>query len=163
MATLRDIRKRIRSVILTRQITNTMMMVAAAKLRRAQAAMSQTGHLAGQFRAMFAALQTDAADETFRGELLRAVLGPEHAPTTAFELAGRKVTRRTLVLFTSDRGLCGAFNANAIAEAERKLIALSRPQPGGGEIRAELVPCTRCGQPTSAPGLCSFCRMMERK
>jgi F-type H+-transporting ATPase subunit gamma len=35
MATLRDIRKRIRSVVLTRQITNTMMMVAAAKLRRA--------------------------------------------------------------------------------------------------------------------------------
>ena len=30
------------------------------------------------------------------------------------------------------------------------------------EIQAELNPCPKCGQPTSAPGLCSFCRLMER-
>jgi uncharacterized protein (TIGR00269 family) len=30
------------------------------------------------------------------------------------------------------------------------------------KIRAPLTPCTNCGQPTSAPGLCSFCRLMER-
>jgi|GEM_PF-879590 len=145
MATLRDIRKRIRSVILTRQITNTMMMVAAAKLRRAQVAMSQTGHLAGQLREMFAALQTDAVDETFEGDLLRAVLGPGRVPEGSLELAGRKASRRTVVVFTSDRGLCGSFNANAIAEAERKLIALSRPQPGGGEVKADLVCVGRRG------------------
>ena len=31
-----------------------------------------------------------------------------------------------------------------------------------GQLRAELNPCPNCGQPTSAPGLCSFCRLMDR-
>ncbi len=121
MATLRDIRKRIRSVVLTRQITNTMMMVAAAKLRRAQTAMYQTGPFADQLQAMFNALRTDAVEDAFQIEMIRALLGPEYDRSFPIDLAGRKIKRRTLVLFTSDRGLCGAFNANAINAAHEWL------------------------------------------
>ncbi|MDD4051663.1 MAG: F0F1 ATP synthase subunit gamma [candidate division Zixibacteria bacterium] len=121
MATLRDIRKRIRSVVLTRQITNTMMMVAAAKLRRAQTAMYQTGPFADQLDAMFNALRTGAAGDAFQIEMIRALLGPEYDQSFPVDLAGRRVMRRTLVLFTSDRGLCGAYNANAINAAHEWL------------------------------------------
>jgi F-type H+-transporting ATPase subunit gamma len=121
------------------------MMVAAAKLRRAQTATSQTGPFAEQLQAMFRALQTDAAEEAFRADMSRALLGPEYGQTFSFDLAGRKVRRRTLVLFTSDRGLCGAFNANAIREAGTQLEKLKKPGQDGTEVNVELVCVGRRG------------------
>ena len=92
-----DIRRRIRSVKNTQQITKAMKMVAAAKLRRAQ-------------ERMFAARPYSAA--------LREVLSSvaTRVDVTAHPLLqAREVERNVLVIpITADRGLCGAFNSNVI-------------------------------------------------
>jgi F-type H+-transporting ATPase subunit gamma len=101
VATLRDIRRRIRTVQKTQQITSAMRMVAAAKLRRAQDAILAARPYA---KRMYATL----------GEIGRREKGLEHPlvrPRTSRE-------RLELVVVTSDRGLCGAFNQNALKRAE---------------------------------------------
>lgn len=100
MATLRDIRRRIRSVKSTAQITKTMEMVSAAKLRRAQTAVESARPYGEQLREVLANLASASGD----------VLHP------AF--ARREVKRRAIVLITSDRGLCGAFNVNLTKTVE---------------------------------------------
>jgi F-type H+-transporting ATPase subunit gamma len=100
---LKDIRRRIGSVRKTQQITRAMRMVAGAKLRRAQRAIESARPYADRMRATLA-------------ELARAQKGVEHPL-----LAVRPVRRLELLVVTSDRGLCGAFNANALKHAERIL------------------------------------------
>lgn len=104
MATLRDIRKRIRSVRSTRQITKAMKMVAAAKLRKAQMQAEQSRPYAEKMTEMLSSLSAAAT---------------ENLSHPFFEK--REVKKQTLVLVTSDRGLCGAFNANLIRKAEQWL------------------------------------------
>lgn len=101
MAILRDILRRIRSVRSTHQITSAMKMVAAAKLRKAQAQAEQQRPYAEKMTEILSSL---AAVTT----------GPLGHPY--FEK--REVKRKTLVLITSDRGLCGAYNSNLIRAAE---------------------------------------------
>ncbi len=101
MASLRDIRKRIRSVKNTQQITKAMKMVAAAKLRRAQEAIIA----ARPYAQMLDAIITDLAA---RSEELAHPL-----------LASREVKRVEVVVLTSDRGLAGGFNSNVIRRASR--------------------------------------------
>lgn len=103
MATLRDIRRRIRSIRSTAQITKTMEMVSAAKFRRAQSAVEAARPYATQLTQVLANLAQASGD----------VLHP------AF--VRREVRRRALVLVTSDRGLCGAFNGNLIRTAESRM------------------------------------------
>lgn len=100
MATLRDVKKRIRSVRSTRRITGAMEMVAAAKLRRAQQKVEQTRPYADKMELMLAHL---AAGST--GEIVHPY----------FE--EREIKKRTLVLFTGDRGFCGSYNANIIRDS----------------------------------------------
>ena len=104
MATLRDIRRRITSVEKTQQITSAMRMVAAAKLRRAQDSIIAARPYAER---MYATLE----------EIGRRALEAEHP------LLEQREQRRALevVIVTSDRGLCGAFNANAMKRAEALL------------------------------------------
>ena len=100
-ASLRDIRKRIASVRSTQQITKAMKMVATAKLRRAQENILATRPYATK---MFDLLSSVAA----------------RATSDVHPLLSRREPRRVeVVLFTSDRGLCGAFNMNLIQRAER--------------------------------------------
>ena len=110
MATLRDIRRRITSVEKTQQITSAMRMVAAAKLRRAQDAIIAARPYAER---MFATLE----------EIGRRALEAEHP------LLEQREQRPALevVIVTSDRGLCGAFNANAMKRAEA-LLAQREPE-----------------------------------
>ena len=103
MANLRDIRRRIRSVKSTQQITRAMKMVAAARLRRAQEAVLSARPYANQ---MLAVLSSLAARVEQRSHPL---------------LAERPVERVLLVFITADRGLCGAFNANLIRAAQEYL------------------------------------------
>jgi F-type H+-transporting ATPase subunit gamma len=100
-ASLRDIRKRIASVRSTRQITKAMKMVAAAKLRRAQENILATRPYAAKML-----------------EVLRS-LAARTSPDAHPLLYRREPRRIELVVFTSDRGLCGAFNMNLIQKAER--------------------------------------------
>jgi F-type H+-transporting ATPase subunit gamma len=109
VATLRDIRRRIRSIRSTAQITKTMEMVSAAKLRRAQSALESARPYATQLRQVLGNLAQASGD----------VLHP------AF--VRREVRHRVVVLVTSDRGLCGAFNANLIRTAELQMRASSAP------------------------------------
>jgi F-type H+-transporting ATPase subunit gamma len=100
-ASLRDIRKRITSVRSTQQITKAMKMVAAARLRRAQESILATRPYATK---MLEVLNSLAARTSAEAHPL---------------LARREAKRIEVVVFTSDRGLCGAFNMNLIQRAER--------------------------------------------
>jgi F-type H+-transporting ATPase subunit gamma len=104
MATLRDILRRINSVKSTRQITKAMKMVAAAQLRKAQLQAEQSRPYAEKMSHMLGHLSAAATDELSH---------------PYFEK--REVKKQTLVLMTSDRGLCGAFNSNLIRKAEKWL------------------------------------------
>ncbi len=96
MATLRDIRRRIVSVTGTQQITNAMRMVSAAKLNRAQMAAVSAQPYAIQLRRMVTTLAHGlTADD-------HPLMGANSSQKTA------------IILFTSDRGMCGGFNSNLI-------------------------------------------------
>lgn len=99
MATLRDIKRRIRSVQNTRQITRAMEMVSAAKLRRAQGRVERARPYAEKMQLIL--------------DNLSAASGTVAHPF----FAQRDIKKRTLVLVTSDRGLCGSFNHNLIRRA----------------------------------------------
>jgi len=96
MATLRDIRRRIRSVEGTQKITRAMKLVAAVKLRRAQERIQQARPYAYKMQEVLSSLA------------LRS--DPERHPL----LKRRETGKKLLVVISADRGLCGAFNANVI-------------------------------------------------
>jgi F-type H+-transporting ATPase subunit gamma len=103
MPALVDIRRRIRSVKNTQQITKAMKMVSAAKLRRAQ-------------DAMFAA-------RPYARKMMEVLSGvAARAEEAAHPLLEQRVGERILlVVVTADKGLCGGFNANIIRTAVRFL------------------------------------------
>ena len=103
MANTIDIRRRIRSVKNTQQITKAMKMVAAAKLRRAQERMYAARPYAAALRQVLSSVAT-------RVEELRHPL-----------LESREEKKILLLVVTADKGLCGAFNANAIKAAQNAL------------------------------------------
>lgn len=107
MATLKDIQRKIGAVKKTQKITKAMNMVAASKLRGAQEKMEAFRPYASKFAEVLGSLaERIGADE-------------EHLPPL---LAPREEIKTVdLLLMTSDRGLCGSFNTNLIAKAEKFL------------------------------------------
>jgi F-type H+-transporting ATPase subunit gamma len=108
MPSLIDIRRRIRSVKNTQQITKAMKMVSAAKLRRAQDRVLS----ARPYARMLSAVLADVAAAAPR-DPSGAVIHPL--------LERREERRIQLVLVTADRGLAGSFNSNLIKAAQRFL------------------------------------------
>lgn len=104
MPSLKDIRRRIQSVGQTQQITRAMRMVSAAKLRRSQDAILAARPYADRMRATLA--------EVVRGET---------EPLHPLLVVRPRVRRMDLVVVTSDRGLCGAFNANVLKRTDAVL------------------------------------------
>jgi len=106
-----DIRRRIRSVKNTQQITKAMKMVAAAKLRRAQERMFAARPYAAGLRQVLASVSS-------------------RVDVTAHPLLQARETERNVVIIvvTADRGLCGAFNSNVIRAAQNFM----RDQPFEG-------------------------------
>lgn len=97
MASLKEVRNRIVSVNSTQQITKAMKMVAAAKLRRAQDNIVQMRPYAQKL-----------------GEMLSTVsAGAESASDSPLKVV-RAIEKVLIVVVTSDRGLCGAFNTNVV-------------------------------------------------
>ncbi len=107
MPSLKDLRVRIASVKSTQRITSAMKMVAAAKLRRAQEQAEEARAFAERMERMMRSLATDMA-------------GQQGAPAL-FAGTGRQ-DRYLIVVVTSDRGLCGAFNASIARHARLRVI-----------------------------------------
>ena len=105
MPSLIDIRRRIRSVKNTQQITKAMKMVSAAKLRRAQDRVVSSRPYGAMLRKML-------------GNVAAAVSTDENAGSNPL-LAQRAEQRILLVLVTSDKGLAGAFNTYLIKAGQR--------------------------------------------
>lgn len=113
MASLKEVRNRIVSVNSTQQITKAMKMVAAAKLRRAQDNIIQMRPYARKLSEMLSTVSS----------------GSETGNDSPFKKV-RPVENVLLILVTSDRGLCGAFNTNilkaAMAHIEANYADLAR-------------------------------------
>jgi F-type H+-transporting ATPase subunit gamma len=110
VATLRDIRRRIRSVESTQKITRAMQMVAAAKFNRAQADVQTLRPFAEGMEGLLAHFLSS-------GQLAGHPL-----------LAREEVRRRAYVVVASDRGLCGAYNSNILRAAEHELRKADDPE-----------------------------------
>lgn len=106
---LKEVRNRIKSVTSTQQITKAMKMVSAAKLRRAQDAITQMAPYSRKLQEMLSNIVSSAS-------------GDMELPLAA----ERPAERVLLIPITSDRGLCGAYNANVIKVA-RTTIAEKYP------------------------------------
>jgi F-type H+-transporting ATPase subunit gamma len=103
MPSLLDIRRRIRAVKSTQQITNAMKMVAASKLRRAQDRIQHGRPFAAQMLRVL--------------NRLSARVDPSAHPLLDERKSPRAGGKTLLVVITADRGLCGSFNANVIKAA----------------------------------------------
>lgn len=109
----RELKRRIRSITNTRKITKTMELVAASRLKKALDRVAAAKPYAEGLRGVIADLVTPELSERF--PLLRR---PK-------PIAKGGPTRAAVILVTSNRGLCGAFNANLIKEARRRVEALA--------------------------------------
>ncbi len=96
-ANLKEVRNRIKSVISTQQITKAMKMVSAAKLRKAQQAIQQLRPYANRLNVTLSHILAGG----------NAAAGLSFGKTTAKQ-------KPLLIIITSDRGLCGGFNANIL-------------------------------------------------
>jgi len=113
MASLKDLRRRIRVMKSMQQITKAMEMVAAAKLRRAQSRAQAASPYSKKITEMLTNLSGAAAE---LGHPLFKV---------------RPVHRTALVVVTAQRGLCGAYNTNLIRQTEQRLRAA---EPGSVQL-----------------------------
>jgi len=114
MATLRDIKRRITSVTNTQQITSAMKMISAAKLARAQQAAHQAQPYAEKLRHMVTTMS-------------QGLTSDDH-PLLAASGEGKPL----VILFVSDRGLCGGFNSNMNRMVHRKIT--QDPEYAGAEM-----------------------------
>ncbi|HSR41728.1 MAG TPA: F0F1 ATP synthase subunit gamma, partial [Longimicrobiales bacterium] len=103
MAKAREVKRRIKSVENTKQITRTMEMVATAKLKKA----TDRVHAARPY--------SEALDT-----IVKSLYAPELSERFPLLRRPEETRRAGLLLLTANRGLCGAFNANLIREARLK-------------------------------------------
>lgn len=117
MGSLKEVRIRIASVISTQQITKAMKMVSAAKLRKAQTAITQIRPYTSKLKEVM-----DNLSANLEGEL-------------QLDLATDRGAEKVLiVLLTSDKGLCGGFNANLIKEAKVSVAERYSEQAAKGNV-----------------------------
>jgi F-type H+-transporting ATPase subunit gamma len=121
MAALLDFRRRIRSVKNTQQVTKAMKFVSAARLRKAQEKAMEARPYANSISQLVSSMASRMEN-------------PKHPL-----LARRPEEKILLVLATGDRGLCGAFNANAV----RRAVEFFRSQSGR---QVEIIPVGRKGR-----------------
>jgi F-type H+-transporting ATPase subunit gamma len=120
MANLKAIRTRLTSVKSTRQITSAMKMVSAAKLRKAQDKIVRLRPYANKLHEILVGLSQSLSDSEVDN-----VYGRISPPEKVL-----------IVVITSNRGLCGAFNANVIKEAKRVITEKYYDQFKKGEPEA---------------------------
>lgn len=118
MANLKEVRTRIASVKSTQQITSAMKMVAASKLRRAQNAILQMRPFASKLKEMLQNLSAslDAGDQA-------SIFSEQRTPAKVL-----------VIPVSSNRGLCGAFNANVIKKAVSLIESEYKTQYKSGNV-----------------------------
>jgi len=116
-ANLKEVRERIKSVKSTQQITRAMKMVSAAKLRRAQQAITEMRPYADRLNDM----------------LVHILSNSEGSASSSFG-EERSINKALLVVVTSNRGLCGAFNTNIIKAAEATIKSKYAPLADSGNL-----------------------------
>ena len=114
---LKEVRIRIGSVKTTQQITKAMKMVSAAKLRRAQDAITQMRPYAEKLQEMLSSI-ISSSEGDLGGDLSKE----------------REVNKVLFIVVTSDRGLCGAFNSNIIKAAKAKIAESYTKEEAVGNI-----------------------------
>lgn len=117
MASLKEVRSRIGSVSSTQQITKAMKMVAAAKLRRAQDNIIQMRPYAQKLSEMLGTVSA----------------GADVAAESPYKVV-RPVERVLMIVITSDRGLCGAFNTNVLKAALTRISEQYAAQQSRGNV-----------------------------
>ncbi len=132
MPSLRDIRRRIRSVKNTAQITKAMQMVASSKMRRAQERVQQARPYAEQIRALVSRLANAAGEDLGEGVAL---------------LRTRPIHNIGFVVLTPDRGLCGALPSNINRKAMSSALEVQSQIAAQGERpRIEFIAVGRKGR-----------------
>jgi len=114
---LKEVRQRIASVTSTQQITNAMKMVSAAKLRRAQNAILDMRPYAQKLQGVLSNIISAESSD------LKIALAEE-----------REMEKVIMVVITSDRGTCGAYNANVIKKAVEKINSSYLKQKESGNL-----------------------------
>lgn len=118
MAGLKELRTRIGSIKSTQKITSAMKMVAAARLRRAQDALDKSKQYSEDILTITGRLYKEMRQEEQENDLLyvypRMLLEPENPQ------------EYLLVVFSSDRGLCGSYNAYVLRESLRRIKELQK-------------------------------------
>jgi F-type H+-transporting ATPase subunit gamma len=115
---LKEVRNRIKSVQSTQQITKAMKMVSAAKLRRAQDAITQMRPYAQKLQEMLSNIISNSD-----GDLNLALAGD------------RQVEKVLIIVVTSDRGLCGGYNSNLIKLAKQVIKDKYSAQQAKGNVQ----------------------------
>jgi F-type H+-transporting ATPase subunit gamma len=119
MAKARDLLRRMKSVDNTRKITRTMEMVATSKLRRAQQRVIESRPYSMKL-----------------SEVITRLANPQLAELQPLLRQPDEIRRAAVILVTSNRGLCGAFNANLIRAAQARL---SRLEDDGAETELHVI------------------------
>ena len=114
---LKEVRNRIKSVQSTQQITKAMKMVSAAKLRRAQDAIIQMRPYAQKLQ-----------------EMLSNIVSNSDGSVSMKLAAERPVNKVLIILVTSDRGLCGGYNANLVKLAKQAVAEKYAEQNSKGSV-----------------------------
>ena len=114
---LKEVRNRIKSVQSTQQITKAMKMVSAAKLRRAQDAIIQMRPYAQKLQ-----------------EMLSNIVSNSDGSVSMKLAAERPVNKVLIILVTSDRGLCGGYNANLVKLAKQAVAEKYTEQNSKGNV-----------------------------
>lgn len=123
---LKEVRNRIKSVQSTQQITKAMKMVSAAKLRRAQDAITQMRPYAQKLQEMLSNIVSNS-----EGELNLSLAAERH------------VEKVLVIVVTSDRGLCGGYNSNLIKLAKQLINEKYSAQYAKGNV--QLLPIGKKG------------------
>ncbi len=115
---LKEVRNRIKSVQSTQQITKAMKMVSAAKLRRAQDAITQMRPYAQKLQ-----------------EMLSNIVSNGDGDVNMALAAERPVENVMIIVVTSDRGLCGGYNSNLIKLAKQVIAEKYSDQAAKGKVQ----------------------------
>ncbi len=114
---LKEVRNRIKSVQSTQQITKAMKMVSAAKLRKAQDAIIQMRPYAQKLQ-----------------EMLSNIVSNSDGDVSMKLASDRPINKVLIILVTSDRGLCGGYNANLVKLAKQTIIEKYSNQSSKGNV-----------------------------